>query len=112
MHDWVEAEKLLIEFEPEPYKWLDQEGTSKEYKEFYTVGEFKILDLQTKALTDTSSPEPAPWPPQHESPDGVWVLYEEYDDRRPQGKIWLKNKDTNIIYLLGEGRLPLWVEDN
>ncbi|MDD2282830.1 MAG: hypothetical protein PHT52_02115 [Eubacteriales bacterium] len=108
-NSWLDEDNLLIEFEPEPYTWLDPEENEKDIN---TAGNFMILDLQTKARTDTSSPEPAPWPPQHESPDGVWVLYEEYDDRRPQGKIWLKNKDTNITYLLGEGNCPLWVEDN
>ena len=109
VHDWVGAEKLLIEFEPEPYTWVDQEGLENNIN---TAGNFKLLDLHTKALTEAKAPVPSPWPPENESPNGVWVLYEEYDDRRPQGKIWLKNKDTNIIYLLGEGRLPLWVEDN
>lgn len=110
VHDWVKAEKLLIEFEPEPYTWVNQEGAENNIN---TTGNFKLLDLQTKTLTDTSAPDTSWQAPQYESPDGIWVLYEEFSDRQvPQGKIWLKNKDTNIIYLLGEGRRALWFEGN
>jgi len=63
-------------------------------------------------VLEAKVPEPTPWPPQYESPDRVWVLYVEYDGLWSQGKIWLKNKDTNIAYLLGEGHYTLRVEDN
>lgn len=111
-HSWIDEHRLLIQIESEPFQWMNEDGSEGNAR--IEDGDYWILDINTLELTATSAPEPWEWyqKPRAESPDGAWVIYEDWDGKIPVKKtIRLWHKETNTLCIIGRGSQPHWVTE-
>ncbi len=109
-HSWLDQSRLLIEYELEPYTWVNISGQIIGLLgENYVPGEFKILDISTGEMSDAEAPNYTEQASDNVSPDGRWILHSEDDETL---SIMLLNTETNDDYTIAEGHSPLWLADN